>query len=390
MNTHSVGSSSPSRAVDYVDPFIDTAKSSVCWTENVFVSRPFGMVRLSPNTDLKGTWGAGYSYRSKTIHNFSHLHAFQLAAVPVMPMTGAPGSPGAPGSLPDVSKFESAFRHETEIARPGYYAVDLDTHGVRAELTSTHRVGFHRYTFPDQAAAYLLFNIGKELGPVEMTDAYAAQTAENEISGYVENDITHRHPKRCYIYFVARFQQPIAALWGWRGDEQPRRVEQISGKDCGFLVECEHRSGPVLLKVGISYVSEEQSRLNLDTELPHWDFDALCQDSMETWNDWLGRIEVEGGTITQRKRFYTNLWHALWGGQTVSDVNGKYCVMTGAERVIRQIPLDGDGRAVTVGRSRGNQMHERRFHPPQAMANDGHLAALAAKACAEQLEPARR
>ena len=94
------------------------------------------------------------------------------------------------------------------------------------------------------------------------------------------------------------------------------------------------------MKVGISYVSEAQARLNLKTELPHWDFEKSVQDSRTDWNNWLSRIRIEGGTDTERSRFYTDLWHGLQGRRILSDVNGKYCDMTGPERLIKQIPLD--------------------------------------------------
>ena len=98
------------------------------------------------------------------------------------------------------------------------------------------------------------------------------------------------------------------------------------------------------MKVGLSYVSIEQARRNLDAELPHWDFDRVRRESREVWNQWLGKIEVDGGSPTQRKKFYTDLWHALLGRRLTSDVDGKYCDMTGPAPRVRQIPLDAQGR----------------------------------------------
>jgi predicted alpha-1,2-mannosidase len=98
------------------------------------------------------------------------------------------------------------------------------------------------------------------------------------------------------------------------------------------------------VKVGLSYVSIEQARRNLDAELPHWDFDRVRRESRDEWNAWLGKIEVEGGSETQRRKFYTDLWHALLGRRLSSDVDGKYCDCTGPEPRIGQIPLDAHGR----------------------------------------------
>ncbi|MDP3433743.1 MAG: glycoside hydrolase family 92 protein, partial [Bacteroidota bacterium] len=100
----------------------------------------------------------------------------------------------------------------------------------------------------------------------------------------------------------------------------------------------------ILMKVGISYVSEEQAKLNIQEELPHWDFDRVANESSEEWNNYLSRIEIEGGTLQQQRRFYTDLWHALLGRRIISDANGKYCDMTGAEPRTGQIPLDEKGK----------------------------------------------
>ena len=99
-----------------------------------------------------------------------------------------------------------------------------------------------------------------------------------------------------------------------------------------------------MMKVGISYVSMEQAELNLQTELNHWDFDAVVQDSKNQWNDYLSRIEIKGNTKDQQIRFYTDLWHALQGRRIISDVNGKYSDMTGDKQRIGQIPLDQNGK----------------------------------------------
>ena len=98
------------------------------------------------------------------------------------------------------------------------------------------------------------------------------------------------------------------------------------------------------MKVGISYVDANQAKLNIQKELPHWDFDKIVSESTEEWNKYLSRIEIEGGTPKQQQRFYTDLWHSLLGRRIINDVNGKYCDMTGAERRVGQIPLDKDGK----------------------------------------------
>src|SRR5690606_1883072 len=123
---------------------------------------------------------------------------------------------------------------------------------------------------------------------------------------------TMRRPKSATVFFVARFNRPFATFGGWKDGKLVEVDHEIAGSATGAYVsfpttENEQR----LMKVGISYVSMEQARLNLDTELPHWDFDRITAESHDEWNRWLGRIRVEGGTYADLRRFYTDLWKAL-------------------------------------------------------------------------------
>lgn len=325
------------RPADWVDPLIDTANrrffffSSAC--------RPFGMVNLSPDTVQNGAWGSGYRYHEPYILWFSHVHAWQLAGIPVLPTTGpCQGHLGA-------DAYRSRFSHDTEIVRPGYHAVHLDDYAIRAELTATDRVGFHRYTFSQAAESHILFDLGAEIGPSEMSDFQVEQVSQTELLGFVENAPTRRRPKATRIYFVAQFDQPFLTMGGWQQGELRLSLQQFGGAEGGIYVTFQPKAGATIqLKVGISYCSIEQARLNLLTELPHWDFDRVRYEATEVWNQWLGRIEVEGGSDAQKTKFYTDLYHALLGRRRVSDVNGKYSDMTGPEQVIRQIPLDEQGR----------------------------------------------
>ena len=323
---------------DYVDPFIDTAKPRIRWVFTVFTARPFGMVRLGPNTDPVGTWDAGYRYNSDRISCFSHLHAWQLAGVPVMPITGELRGPGG------YREYASGFRHSTETAVPGYYAVNLDDYGVRVELTATDRVGFHRYTFSDSRGRHVIFDLGAALGPAEMSGTYVQRVSTVEIEGYSENDTTHRRSKRCRVFFVARFNTPFTSWGGWCGQDIYRSIDEISGPDCGvFTSFSESEPKELLLKVGISYVSSENARMNMEAELPHWRFDDVRAESREIWGRWLGRIRIEGGSENNRTKFYTDLWRCLVGGQIMSDVDGTVSDLTGEGQVIQRLPLADNG-----------------------------------------------
>ncbi len=143
------------KPIDLVNPFIDTHRSR--WFFFSSACRPFGMVNLSPDTDTKESWNSGYLYGSPNIRCFSHIHAWQMSGVAVMPTVGE-----FKGHL-GMDAYQSAFTHEGEIAKPGYHKVKLTDYNVTAELTSTMRVGFHKYTFPKSDESYILFVIGDYL-----------------------------------------------------------------------------------------------------------------------------------------------------------------------------------------------------------------------------------
>ncbi len=329
----------PKQPADWVNPLVDTAAPRCRWLFFASACRPFGMVNLSPDMEMKGTWSTGYLYPKEKIRAFSHVHAWQLGGIPVLPTTGP--LKGPQGS--DV--YGSRYLHETEIAEPGYHRVTLEDYGIRAELTSTDRVGFHRYTFPQSDQAHVLFDLGAQCGPAPTSDLLIRKVSDTELAGYATNGPLRRRPKPCTIYFVARFDKPFQEFGGWKDGRLLAGEDQVSGPGSGAFVRYATGENEVIqLKVAISYVSIEQARLNLETELPHWDFDRVRQESRRVWNRWLGKIEVAGGTGAQRTRFYTDLWHVLLGRRTSSDVDGKYRDLTGPKPVIRQIPLGPDGK----------------------------------------------
>jgi len=327
---------SESAVVDLVEPLVDAANSR--WFFFNSATRPFGMVNLSPDMIINGAWNSGYRYNEGTIRAFSHIHAWQLSGIPVFPTTGVcRGHLGA-----DV--YGSAYSHENETVRPGYHQVLLKDYGINVELTSTKRVGFHRYTFPASDQSNILFDFSTFLGPCDTDSALIRKVSDTEIEGYAVMSPTRRRPKPVWVHFVAQVDQPFDALHGWKNGTPTGEFESLEGAEIGCWMEFGTTAGEVrLMKVGISYVSIAQARLSLETELPHWDFDRIVDESAAEWNEMLGRIRISGGTETQQRRFYTDLWHALQGRRVISDVNGKYCNMTGGARRIGQIPLDAEG-----------------------------------------------
>ncbi len=328
----SVSAASPS---DYVNPLIDTHKSR--WFFFSSACRPFGMVNLSPDTSVGGDWLHGYLYGETNIQCFSHVHCWQLYGVPVMPSTGELQSQKG------LAAAASPFSHEDEVVYPGYHKVFLKRYGITAELTSTTRVGFHRYTFPPSDLAHIAFDTGATL-MAGMDSSAIRQVGPREIAGHSVMAATERRPRPFTVYFVAQFSKPVK-FGAWQDQKLLTDCKEISGKHVGaYVTFITTNREPVLLKVAISYVSEPNARKNLEAELPDWDFDRVARDSKEDWNQWLGRIAVEGGTEAQRKKFYTDLWHALLGRRIVSDVDGSYCDMTGGQPVTRHVRLNAQGR----------------------------------------------
>lgn len=321
-----------------VDPFIDTANRR--FTYFASACRPFGMVSLRPDTRATGgTWEAGYRYTDDTICWFSHIHSFQLAGIPVLPITGSLPNP----LTPDM--YRSGFSHDQETAEPGYYSVFLEDYNVQVELTATQRVGFHRYTFPDSETSYILFDLGHEIGPNTILDCGIRMISDTILEGYVISDETGRRPKPAPIFFVAEFDKPFEAFGGWKEEKTTEGIEQFSGTGMGAYVRFGATQDEVIqMKVAVSYCDVQQARLNLNSELSHWDFDQVRYEALQEWNSMLKRIQIEGGTDAQRIKFYTDLFHSLKGRRRVSDVDGKYSDFTREARVIRQIPLDGNGR----------------------------------------------
>lgn len=325
--------------VDLVNPFVDSHRSR--WFFFSSACRPFGMVSLSPDTDTEHSWGSGYLYDSKQIRCFSHVHNWQMSGVAVMPTVGE-----FKGHL-GMNAYQSAFTHDGEIAKPGYHKVKLTDYDITAELTSTMRVGFHCYTFPKSDASYILFDTGAFLahGPTAYSEVW--KVSDKEIAGWEMMERTGRRPKDTPVYFYAQLSKPMDKVVSWREGriESNSNPERISGKNAGMAVRFKtEKDEKVMLKVAISYVSVEQARKNMLMELSGWDFEQVKQSSFSEWNDWLGRIEVEGGSREQQIKLYTDLWHALLGRHVVSDADGHYMDMTSDFPRIRQIPLGEDGK----------------------------------------------
>ena len=310
--------------VDLVYPQLDTENSR--WFFFSSACRPFGMVNLSPDNQIDGAWGSGYRYNTDTIKGFSHIHAWQLSGLSVMPVTVSEDNKS--GIFTD---FFSKFSHETEKVAPGYHFVELDRYQIKAELTSTKRVGFHRYSFPENNQAAILFNLNTMLGPCANINGTLEKSGDAELTGKLDCAPTSRRPKPFTVFFKIELNVPVKSV-------------DFDANTGNYLVQLENSGNEVLMKAALSYTSVENAGINMQVELPGWDFDKVVSDSKEEWNSLLSRIKIEGGTESQQSRFYTDLWHALQGRRIISDSNGAYPDNTGETFRVGQLPLDENGK----------------------------------------------
>lgn len=313
--------------VDYVNPFIGTSNSR--WMLFPGVTRPNGMVKLSPDNQ-RGVWQGGYEYSIGSIHGFSHLHGWTMAGLLTMPANGdltlSAGLPDDPFKGAGAG-YHSRFRHEDEHASPGYYSVFLLDPKVKAELTSTERVGYQRYTFQKDSTNRVMVSLSI---PAEyrydLTDAVITKVNNSEIQGYAKsasanfNDYT--------LHFVMQFSKPFQKFHGWVNGKEIGNYNEVKGsKDVGaYLTFPTLKEEQVIIRTGISFVSIDQARNNLEAESSgfDWDFDKLVKENRTIWNNILKTIEVNGGTETDQVKFYTNFYRCFTGKMTMSDNNGKY------------------------------------------------------------------
>ena len=318
--------------VDFVDPLINSDNARIFQTKTA--SRPFGMVQIAPDTVVgKGFWG-GYSYGTANVKGFGHVRDWRIAGLLVMPTTGGV-TPSGPES------WNSDFSHETEVAQPGYHKVILDRYGITAEITSTMRVGMHRWTFAEAGSADVMFDMFTPLNEAIPEDCRIEKVGDSQLEGWmkVDGEKAGLGKNRGYkTFFVAKFDRGMKEFRAWKKSDLGS-VDVISGFPVVGYPRFEVSAEDVVqMKCALSYCSIEQARINMALELNHWDFDKVRSDSRAEWNELLDNIEVEGGTIDQKRKFYTDLWHVLLGRSTCSDANGKYPDRMGSSLVIRDLP----------------------------------------------------
>ena len=337
--------------MDYVNPNLGTVHSR--WFVYTPASEPFGLAKLGASTN--GTYGnkdgweaVGYEDGHTSIDGFPCLHEFQVGGVALMPITGEAKT--RPGLLENPEEgWRSSFQKSDEVADAGYYSVVLQDYGIRTELTATARVGYQRYTFPASEDSHILLNIGNRQGESgAVRDARIEVVDPQTVQGYVvtEPEYVKKYQKGASVpmYFYACFDTPFETTEVACQDSVWQEGNMIQGPGALMLLNYKTSQGQqIVAKIGLSYTSIENARLNLETEAENLTFDEARELTQDKWREQLGRIRVQGGTQDSRVKFYTGLYHCLLGRGLASDVNGAYPRNDGT---VGQIALDKDGKPV--------------------------------------------
>lgn len=334
----------------YVNPNIGTIHSR--WFFYTPAAEPFGMAKLGASTN--GTYGnkdgweaVGYEDGHTSIDGFPCLHEFQVGGVALMPIVGEAKT--IPGTLeqPDAG-WRSKFNKANEVAVPGYYKVQLDDYNVKVELTATARVGLQRYTFPESKESHILLNIGNRQGESgAIRDASIKVIDKHTIEGYVisEPEYVKKYQKGTTVpmYFHIEMDKSMKDVQVATQGKKWVDTNKISGTGSMMLLSFNTKQDEqVTVRVGLSYTSIENAKLNLETECSkRTTFDKVREATAAKWEEQLGRIVVSGGTAASKIKFYTGLYHALLGRGLASDVNGAYPTNQGK---IGQIELNANGK----------------------------------------------
>ncbi|HOF56357.1 MAG TPA: GH92 family glycosyl hydrolase [Prolixibacteraceae bacterium] len=309
--------------VDYVDPFIGTD-----FHGHVFpgASVPYGAVQLGPVNFIKGwDWCSGYHYSDSILTGFSHLHLSgtgigDLGDLHLMPYTGKLRL--LPGRQEDISGgYASFYSHEGEKAFPGFYSVDLETYGIKAEVTASERVGFHRYTFPEGDTARIIIDLRQGIGWDMVTAAELKPNGDALLSGY---RYSRGWAPDQRLWFALELSEKPDEIRLFSPDLSEITPGDTSKAMKGVLTFYPPVKKQIMIKAGISPVSEENARANIDGEIPGWDFGMVVSSARDKWNRELSRIEVKTRDTSQLRTFYTAMYHLMIHPSLFNDVNGDY------------------------------------------------------------------
>jgi predicted alpha-1,2-mannosidase len=289
-----------------VNPFIGTGGHGHTFPG---ATVPFGMVQLSPDTRIDGSWDgcSGYHYSDSVIYGFSHTHlsgtgVSDYGDVMLMPIPLEKAST-------KPKDYSSPFSHANEKAGAGWYEVFLNKHQIKAELTASQRVGFHKYTFPKKSGAIVIDLEHRD----QLTKGYIEKLDNKHIRGY---RISTAWAKEQYVYFDIEFSEPFTSII---------TKDSLAQWTRNALIKFENLPTNTLeVKVGLSFTSMEGAEKNRKAEANNKDFMLAKKLAIENWNRELNGIQVEGGTVEQQTIFYSALYHTMLQPNMVNDVDGQY------------------------------------------------------------------
>lgn len=341
--------SAQKQAVDYVNPFIGTTNFGTC---NPGALVPNGLMSVTPfnvmGSDLnqwdkdKRWWSTPYSSDNIVMTGFSHVNLSGVGCPDLSSLLVMPTS----GSL-NVEYHDYASTYTDDIATPGYYSNRLTRYNIKTEVTATPRTSRLRFTYP-KGRANVLLNLGE--GLTNESGASLRRVSDCEVEGYkLFGNFCYNRPDAVYpIYFVVRINRRPADTGYWK-KQRPMEAEaewdstagkyklyrnyhkELAGDDIGCFFSIDAEKGEqVEVSVGVSLVSIDGARRNLNEEQAEKSFETLRNEARETWQKELSRIEVEGGTEDERTVFYTALYHLLIHPNIIQDTDGAYPAMESA------------------------------------------------------------
>ena len=308
----------------FVDPKIGTGGHG-----HVFVGAnvPFGMVQVGPTSIPQDwDWCSGYHDSDETVIGFSHTHLSgtgigDLFDVTVMPVVGDVTYARGMEDDPESGLWSYADRSQ-EIAKAGYYSVPLKRYGIKAEMTATERVGFHRYTFPQSDNAAIVFDLENGGCWDKATDTGFELSEDNtRISGWRRSSGWARDQ---HVYFTAEFSKPAKNIVYIEPQSEESKASVVVNARYARVEFDTEDNEQLLVKVAISPVSIDGAKANLAAELSDWDFEGVVAQAEQKWENELGKVRIETSDETARKIFYTALYHTMVAPSLFCDVDGSY------------------------------------------------------------------
>jgi predicted alpha-1,2-mannosidase len=307
----------------YVDPYIGTGDHG-----HVFLGAhvPFGAVQVGPTNYSKGwDWCSGYHYSDSILIGFSQLHLSgtgigDLGDILIMPYTGK--LKATPGTVQHpLSGFATLYTHEDEVVKPGYYGVNLRTYAVKAEMTASERVGFHKYTFPQSKDSHIAVDLIQGIAGNHATKAYIKKVDAYTYTGF---RFSSGWAKDQRVYFAIKLSQPADTMLLFNNEKALSCNQLVAEKVSAVFNFNTSANEVIMLKVGISPICENNALANIQAEIPQWNFDQIAAKAYTTWNTELGKVVVKSSNIHDLRTFYTALYHSFTAPTLFNDHNGDY------------------------------------------------------------------